>query len=123
MLIIVIVTVSQFGNSVSKPVHNCSFNNKTELVCTNSSNNHETDIGVVCRTSTDPDLILSSISCHNDNNTFFRLTELDFGHKEGRVEVCQHGCWTTVCYSKDQKVAEAICKQLGFLSEGKYKQT
>ena len=37
---------------------------------------------------------------------------------QGRVEVCVNGRWGTVCNGNPQ-IAETVCNQLGFLSEGK----
>ena len=37
---------------------------------------------------------------------------------QGRVEVCVDGRWGTVC-NKNSQIAETVCHQLGFLSEGK----
>ena len=37
----------------------------------------------------------------------------------GRVEICQHGIWQSVCSSHwDQNDAVVICRQLGYDSEG-----
>ena len=37
----------------------------------------------------------------------------------GRVEICQHGIWQSVCSSHwDQNDAVVLCRQLGYDSEG-----
>ena len=37
----------------------------------------------------------------------------------GRVEICQHGIWQSVCSSHwDQNDAVVVCRQLGYDSEG-----
>ena len=39
-------------------------------------------------------------------------------YREGRVEVCMDGRWGTVCSGDQEHVAEAVCTELGFPSEG-----
>ena len=39
-------------------------------------------------------------------------------NNEGRVEVCVDGRWGTVCNKSQEGVAEAVCSQLGFPTEG-----
>lgn len=42
-------------------------------------------------------------------------------YREGRVEICIDGRWGTVCsdhQTEKQEIAEAICTELGFPSEG-----
>ena len=71
-----IVTVSQFGYSLSKPVYDCSLN-IDQLMCHNhTSVSHENDLAVVCGNSIDP-----------LNNTNCKLVEEDLTCLEQELAV------------------------------------
>ena len=41
-------------------------------------------------------------------------------NREGKVEVCVDGRWGTVCNNSQERIAGAVCSQLGFPAEGSY---
>ncbi len=90
---------------------------------------HSDDAGAFCVRASGKRISISYIIIHcifmtlyiECNDTDVRLVQLD-GDKEneGRVEYCNSGRWSLVCYdSWDTNDARVICRQLGYNVEGK----
>ncbi len=128
-------TVSQFGYSLSKPVYNCSLSNNVSTCHNHTSTSHESDLAVVCRTSSDP---LSNTQCAGKLFKFWFIsglyiiiiiimpmhaaiycTENQQGHyrvENGTVLVCVDQSWETV-QNTNQLLTEVVCSHQEYIDQ------
>jgi len=69
---------------------------------------HREDSGVICATNTTRNCTNGDVRIVNGGNQY-----------EGRVELCLHGRWGTVCDDDwDSREAAVVCRQLGYTENG-----
>ena len=81
----------------------CAHSQVGSFFCT-----HFEDAGVVCPPNATVNCSTGELRLQNGLNSF-----------EGRVEICIHGRWGTICDDRwDNREAEVVCRQLNFMDSG-----